>query len=117
MKETEVIINHLKKARERITRGRKSVIGVLCAAKKPLDVREILLRLENRDMAMNRTTVYRELEFLAGKGIVRKLRLEETKLHYEIPFGHHHHLICMHCKSVQPVKFCSASTYQKKVWV
>ncbi len=53
---------------------------------------------------MNKTTMYRELDFLKKTGIVRELQLGDRLRRYEItPDDHRHHLICRNCNGVEDV--------------
>ena len=50
----------------------------------------------------DKTTVYREIEFLLSLGILRELQFDERGKRYEVVSGEHtHHLICTNCNNVE----------------
>ncbi len=58
---------------------------------------EICERVQNRAPAVNRSTVYRNLEFLQALHLVVAAEIGGHMM-YEIPHEHpHHHLICQGC--------------------
>lgn len=106
MKALDEILAELSKGGFRITRARRSIIEVLLGSPLPLSAEGLLEALEVRKVPANKTTVYRELQFLKERGIVQEIQfLHERGKRYEVVFGsHHHHLICMGCKRVEDVE-------------
>ncbi len=99
------IINNLKKSGQRITKIRTLIIGLFIGSNLPLSAREILNVLEKMQKGVNKTTVYRELEFLVNQDIVKDLDFGDGKKRYELQDNskHHHHIICINCKRVEDV--------------
>ena len=53
---------------------------------------------------MNKTTVYREIEFLVKQNIVKEIQFSERSKRYEIVMkDHHHHIVCKRCKQVEEI--------------
>jgi len=98
----EAALKKVKFSRGRITRIRKALIEVLCRAGLPVSSAHILQSLKKKGLNPHRTTVYRELLFLAGNDIVQKVVLDGEN-YFEISSSHHHHLICRKCRSIEEV--------------
>lgn len=98
-------IDLLKSSGERITKVRRLTIEVLVALKRPLSVSELLFNYKQHDLAVNKTTAYREIDFLLLRKIVREIDLLDGMKRYElIGDDHHHHLVCTDCKQVRCVE-------------
>jgi Fe2+ or Zn2+ uptake regulation protein len=99
------ILERLRRAGHRLTRGRKAIVGVFSGARAPLTVGEVHASLGRKGVSVNRTTVYREVDFLKGQGLLREIRLGDGQGRYELRSGsHHHHLVCIRCRSIQCVE-------------
>ncbi len=86
----------LKELGLRMTPIRKNIVEILYQAKSPLSVGDILTRLK-----ANKTTVYREMDSLLYHGLLNSIDLGDGTKRYELSTkGHHHHLICIKCKSI-----------------
>lgn len=66
---------------------------------------------------MDAVTVYRSLEALAERGIVRRTDFRHGHAEYELAEGrvHHHHLVCESCGTVEDVGICGAQSLEKRV--
>ncbi len=66
----------------------------------------------------DKATVFRLLQRLEGKGIIRKLGLHERAAYFELLLPDHHrdYLICTECGSIQPIKAaCPVHSLQKEI--
>lgn len=98
-------ITTLKKAGFRITQAREALIDILLANRRPMTVFELLAALKKRHINVNKTTVYREIEFLKTNNILHEIQFAERSKRYEIATDdHHHHLVCINCDRVTDVK-------------
>lgn len=98
----EEIVAALKKSGHRITRARIAILEILLSAKSPLTAAQILDNPKVRAVSREKTTVYRELDFLLGLKLARTVDLQDGKKRFESSYhnDHHHHLICTRCESV-----------------
>ena len=88
-----------------MTAARRFIIGALCEATSPLAATDLLKDLDKHKLHSNKTTVYRELNFLAAQNIVRPIDFGDGTKRYEIAGDHHHHhLICTQCGKVEDVE-------------
>ena len=96
------ILVTLKKDGFRLTKVRKALIEILGQTISPLSAFELLELLKTYDLVVNKTTVYRELEFLLINKVILELDLLDGMKRYElIDEGHHHHLVCTLCRKIQ----------------
>lgn len=103
-KHTEGVISILKSNGLRLTKTRKALVEVFLSDEAPLSVRDILCKLQEVRIMVNKTTVYRELEKLQTRGIIDVVRLKDRKQYYELASReHHHHLVCLQCEQVEDV--------------
>jgi len=108
------LIAKIKSRGHKITRGRKRILQILLNLNAPVTASELMKLLEEKEATLNKTTVYRELEFLQKEGLVRTVQLDERKQRFELIKGdHHHHLVCKNCKNVEDVAFASLEEQMK----
>ncbi len=94
--ELKAIVENLKNSGFRITPARQQIIKLFYDADYPVAADEILAKVK-----VNKTTVYREIETLLSQGFLTQVDFADSKKRYELSMrGHHHHLVCMRCKSV-----------------
>lgn len=102
--ETHPYFMQLQKKRKRMTVARKTILKIFLDAQKPLSVSEVLhLLLKNR-ISVNKTTAYREVDFLVAHEMIEKVSLQTKEAYYEIKSIHHHHLVCQNCQKVEEVE-------------
>ena len=96
------VVTLLKERGHRITNARRVTLEIFADATSPITAAELIASLATRDLAVNKTTVYRELDFLMAEKIIREIDLLEGKKRYEFLHGddHHHHMICLKCNSI-----------------
>lgn len=114
---TEETIQSLRKQGYRITPIREALLSVLQSVGKPASVEFLLQGLAHKKMRPNKTTIYRELVVLGEAGLVREVRIGSSRRVYEITtLGHHHHLVCTKCDSVEDVSMAhDMDRYEKKI--
>jgi Fur family transcriptional regulator, ferric uptake regulator len=80
---------------------RAVVLDILESAGSHMTAEEIANEVEVRELALNRSTVYRTLETLAEIGVVRATRMGRA-VHYEVTQegDDHHHLRCVECRAM-----------------
>lgn len=104
MQLSDIIFSNLRIRGHKLTTGRKCIIKILAYGESPVSVTELLESLQQENISLNKTTVYRELEFLRQQKIVREIQFGERNKRYEITIAdHHHHLVCKKCKQVEEI--------------
>lgn len=96
----------------RLTESRKAIFNIVSAASEPIDVRAIYHSLSNRP---NLSTVYRSLDFLESRGMVRSITPFDNTRYYYSNCVHGHFLICTVCRSIMSFPDCPASTVQHDI--
>jgi Fe2+ or Zn2+ uptake regulation protein len=87
---------------QRYTDARRRVVAVLARHPGPLAIAEIL----DRDRSLAQSSLYRNLAVLEHAGIVHRVVGGDGLARYELAedlTGHHHHLVCSSCGSVEDV--------------
>lgn len=95
------IIQQLKTQGHKITKTRLAVIQLL-NTNSPLSALEILGQLAQGGLKVNKTTIYRELEYLKAHQLVNEVMLDNIK-HFELDQDHHHHAVCTSCNSIEHI--------------
>jgi Fur family transcriptional regulator, ferric uptake regulator len=99
----EIAQRRLQADGQRLTSGRRLVLGVLAAAGGPVTIPEIL----ERQPGLAQSSVYRNLAVLEHVGLVSKISMGDEHAHYELGEDltqhHHHHLVCVNCGKVRDV--------------
>lgn len=107
-----MIDNKLADCRQ--TKTRRGVLLVL-ENSQPLAAPEILTRLKENNIVVNKTTVYRELDFLLGKKVIAEVILKDGLKRYELQaMEHGHHLICLQCQKIERVALDNDLDKQEK---
>jgi Fur family ferric uptake transcriptional regulator len=88
----------------RLTRQRRTILGIVETAKQHLDANEILREARKLDPGIDRVTVYRTLNLLKHHGLVDELDLmhmQGEKHFYERrPQRDHIHMACLRCGKI-----------------
>lgn len=89
----------------RLTKIRKLIIEVFYSSTTvPISAPELRTHLLAQNVKVNKTTVYRELDFLSEQGIIVEINAGDGKKRYELQrHGHHHHILCLRCSAVECV--------------
>jgi Fur family ferric uptake transcriptional regulator len=91
----------------RLTGPRRAVVDVLVAHASPMSVAEIHARLKIR--RANLVSVYRAVNLLCELGLLRVADTSKGTQRFELAeqfIGHHHHLVCQECGSVEDLDGC-----------
>ena len=103
-------IEILKTKKKRVTPGRTKIIKMFCESSSPLASETIV-----KKTGMNKTSIYRELEFLLKQEFIQEADFGDGTKRYELKdLKHHHHLICIRCKKVQDVSFNEDLGWEEK---
>lgn len=89
----------------RLTPQRQILLDTLCEMGGHVTVAELYDRIHERYPAIDRSTVYRALDFFVELGLVNSADLGGAAV-YEIAMGHpgpHHHLVCRLCGHIDHV--------------
>jgi Fur family ferric uptake transcriptional regulator len=95
----ETAAERLRATGQRYTEGRRRLVDVLARAARPLTLPEVLDRSE----ALAQSSAYRNLVVLEEAGVVERIVTRDEYARYELAedlTGHHHHLVCDRCGSV-----------------
>lgn len=102
----------LKSKGFRITKARAAILELLEKSNAPISADEIVVSL-----GVNKSTVYRELDFLKSQDLITDIRLDDSKNMYESKSkSHHHHLYCIKCKKIEEVEMGNdLDVFEKKL--
>lgn len=103
MENYQEIIKQLHVQGHRVTKTRQGVLKLLLEHQKPIPAADMGALLEERGIVVNKTTIYRELEFLSREGYIEEVRFGDGRRYYEISSEHHHHLVCVRCQGIDDV--------------
>lgn len=94
----------------------KHVLKVLVDRKEPVSIQQLL---SARGIAgtCDPTTLYRLLQRLEEKGLVRRIGLHERAAHYTLPQDHHHdYVVCGSCGEVEVLAMkCPVEQLEREV--
>jgi Fur family transcriptional regulator, ferric uptake regulator len=93
-------VARLRAIGQRYTPNRRALIEVLVEANRPLTATEIL----GHRRSLPQSSMYRNLLVLEQAGVVRRVAPTDEYSRYELAedlIGHHHHLVCSSCGSVE----------------
>lgn len=97
----------------RLTKTKKEIINILSLSCCFLTRTELVEKLKTKKISPNRSTIYRELQFLTKNNIVTKNTISGVD-YYEIPQDHHHHLVCLGCGLIKKIEIKNHLKKQEK---
>ncbi|MDY0236612.1 MAG: Fur family transcriptional regulator [Gudongella sp.] len=98
------------------TQQRHMVYSILKSKKQPITTEEIYKIISGKlEKPINLSTVYRILEVFTEKELILKSQIHiNGKALYEINHREHrHHLICIKCNKIIPIKGCPLGEYEQ----
>ena len=102
MASLDTVISNIKKEGFRLTRARKAIINIFYSSNIPQTAEEINVFLKRKGIMVDKVTIYRELDFLKDRKIIREVNFREGAKRFEIlPKQHHHHLVCLNCNRIE----------------
>ena len=105
MSRFNTILDRFRADGHRITKARGNILKIFLASSTPLSAVELTSRLAAVNITVNKTTVYREIDFLKKQEIIRELQFGDGKKRFEQwPENHHHHLVCIGCDSIECIE-------------
>jgi Fur family transcriptional regulator, ferric uptake regulator len=96
----DTVAGRLRSVGQRYTSGRRGLIEILAAARRPVALPEIL----QQDRSLPQSSVYRNLAVLEGASVVHRIHTTDEFARYELAEDlseHHHHLVCSNCGAVE----------------
>ncbi len=106
MSELESVIRNLEALGHRVTPPRIAVLAAVLGQSGHFTVDDLL----RQSRGVGRATAFRTMRLLAEIGVVCRVLLEDGSLHYRLSRrGHHHHLVCVACGTVQDLDECAVS--------
>jgi Fe2+ or Zn2+ uptake regulation protein len=98
------VFKDLKTQKKKLTLVRKAIIRLFSDSHVLLTASELQQELAEQGIKVNKTTVYRELDFLLHYQIIKEIAIKSGITHYESFFHpHHHHLTCSDCGGIESV--------------
>ncbi len=97
----DTIYNAIRAHGGRVTRIRREIMQIFSQAGCLMSQADILARLKKTRISPNRSTLYRELLYLAKNSFIVKNTISSVD-YYEIS-PDHHHLVCLKCNSIEKI--------------
>lgn len=92
----------------RMTPARRAVVEAIEAWDGAFTIVELFDRARRRHPGLGLATTYRTVELLRRNGHVRPLPGDARPAYVRCRAGHHHHLVCTSCGSVEETELCAA---------
>lgn len=98
------VVDTLRSLGHRITPVRQAIVELFFSHDRPVSAADIMDMLKKQHKTVNKTTVYREIDFLVAQGFVTVVRVDQSKMLYE-RYGahHHHHVVCSSCGAIEDI--------------
>ncbi|MDQ7786373.1 MAG: transcriptional repressor [Thermodesulfovibrionales bacterium] len=107
----------LKKLHLKVTPKRLAILEILKNESVYLSPEEVWRKLRKQFSRVGLPTVYRNLEELAQGDVISKVTHPNRQLYYYFCLNpsHHHHFICLSCRTVEDIDFCMFRELEKRV--
>jgi Fur family ferric uptake transcriptional regulator len=100
----------------RMTNVRIFILKTFKDSKTPLSAGDLTSLIKTAKLNCNRTTVYRELNFLVEQSIIKTVDFGDGAKRYENAGAeHHHHFVCSNCKKVIDVNLQNDLEQQERL--
>jgi len=105
-------LEKLKGGGFKLTPRRQAIIELFIDGKNHLTPEEVWGKLKKHFDRCGLPSVYRNLESLAGCGVLTRIQKFDRKKHYGLCSAvhgdrHHHHITCVKCGRVDEIKDCA----------
>ncbi|MEL4898271.1 Fur family transcriptional regulator [Crocosphaera sp. Alani8] len=97
----------------RYTRSQKQIIQVLKSLNHDISAQDLYAELKNRDQPLGLATVYRALEALKGKGMIKARTLSSGEALYSLTSEDKHHLNCVNCGRSFTIDGCPIRDFEE----
>ncbi|MBI2031371.1 MAG: transcriptional repressor [Candidatus Levybacteria bacterium] len=106
----------LNKLNLKATPARLAVLRLLENSREPIDVSSIIRFLKKNKVKADPATVFRIVNLLTQKGVLKQVRFNEDKFRYEYGLkNEHHHLICQSCGEIEDMSDCPIDSLKKEI--
>jgi Fe2+ or Zn2+ uptake regulation protein len=95
-------------ANARLTPQRQAVLDLIADRENSFTAVEIFEAGRRKKSGLGLATVYRTVDLLRRTGSVRPLAGDARPPYVRCEPGHHHHLVCLGCGSVEETDLCGA---------
>ncbi len=114
MEQHAVLTSLIRGVGLRVTDARLWVLGELRREHGPFSAEELYRRKGGSRFDV--VTMYRVLQDMDEKGLVRRCDLGDRVARYEFAESHHHHhIVCRRCRSTKPVDLCIPQSLLEEV--
>lgn len=104
----------LKHASLQVTPARIAAMQLFESHDSPFDAQHLIDHLQ-KDLGIDRVTVFRIINAFVEKGLIRRLEFGEGKARYELNKGEHHHLVCELCGNIEDISDCNIPGLEKDI--
>jgi len=113
----EKLTKILKQLNLKVTPKRIAIIEILMREPGYLSPEEIWRKMKKQFNRIGLPTVYRNLEELADGNVISKITHPNRQLYYFFCGNseHHHHFVCLSCRNVDDINFCTIHDLRKEV--
>lgn len=113
---SDLTLSNLRDRGFKITNVRKQLINTFSNTNEPLSARDIYNEFKLKGINVNKTTIYRELQFMIKENLLIEVHLNPQETSYEsAELMHHHHLICEVCGKIDNITNCIANNLEGDV--
>lgn len=109
--------DYLKSRSIRQTQARRAVLQAVLDINEHFEAEQLFYFLRQNGESVGKATVYRTLPLLVDCGILKQVRLDETRAHYELAVGEdpHDHMVCRRCGRIVEFSSREIETLRKKI--
>ena len=86
------------------TPQRVAIIEYLDGNKNHPSAEDIFGELKKKYPMISFATVYKTLEALKNRGLLREIMIDRERKHFDPDTSHHHHIICIGCKRIVDIQ-------------
>ena len=89
--------------KNRMTQQRRVILEELRRVRSHPSADELYMIIRKKLPKISLGTVYRNLDFLSRKGLVRRLVIPGQPMRFDGEIAHHHHIRCQYCGTIDDI--------------
>lgn len=111
------IKDELNQVQIKYSRQREAILSLLKASELPLTLVQIRERLQAGGIRVDLSTIYRNLDTMVNKNLIRlTYHMENSQNTYDYNrHDHRHYLICQNCHKITVLESCPLHHYEEEI--
>lgn len=87
-----------------ITKQRRAILQILSESEQHLTADQVFEKVRHIFHNISKGTVYRNLNLMADEGEIRRVKIAEQPIRFDVNTMSHQHIVCVKCGSIADIE-------------